>query len=139
MKTWEVSKLLIAGMRVQPGERSRCNCKGFLHFHQTSVTGHCQKQVILLQTFSLTQDDSFYILINSIKSNITHANPVYSLTGSSALICENLKNSAIRKKIFFSLAVGILTTSPVYHSFFFWLNPICFHPVSPIPRFLLKG
>lgn len=38
----------------------------FIHFPQTSVTGHCQKQVILLQTFSLTQDDSFYVLINSI-------------------------------------------------------------------------
>lgn len=37
-----------------------------IDFPQTSVTGHCQKQVTLLQTFSLTQDDSFYILINSI-------------------------------------------------------------------------
>lgn len=37
-----------------------------IHFPQTSVMGHCQKQVTLLQTFSLTQDDSFYILINSI-------------------------------------------------------------------------
>lgn len=28
-KTWEVSKLLIAGMRVHPGERSLCNCYRF--------------------------------------------------------------------------------------------------------------
>jgi len=65
-KTLEFSKLLIADMRVQPGERSLCNCHVFytlspnICYRSLSETGY------FVTDFSLTQDDSFYVLINSI-------------------------------------------------------------------------
>lgn len=94
----------------------------FIHFPQTSVTGHCQEQVILLQTFSLTQDDSFYVLINSLNPT-SPTTPINPLTSFLALTCQNPRSGNTTKKMFLSLAAESSFKSNtvywVYNSSFF--------------------
>lgn len=100
----------------------------FIHFPQTSVTGHCQEQVILLQTFSLTQDDSFYVLINSLNPT-SPTTPINPLTSSLTLTYQNPRSGNTTKKTFLSLAAESNFKSNivywVYHSFFFKPCLIC--------------
>lgn len=95
----------------------------FIHFPQTSVTGHCQEQVILLQTFSLTQDDSFYVLINSLNPT-SPTTPINPLTSFLALTCQNPRSGNSTKKIFLSLAAesSFKSNSLLSLSFFFFLS-----------------
>lgn len=114
----------------------------FIHFPQTSVTGHCQEQVILLQTFSLTQDDSFYVLINSFNPT-SPTTPINPLTSSLALTCQNPRSGNTTKKMLLSLAVeSNFKSNPVYqvyHSFFFKPCLICCYSPSWIQSIMWKG
>lgn len=113
----------------------------FIHFPQTSVTGHCQEQVILLQTFSLTQDDSFYVLINSLNPT-SPTTPINPLTSFLALTCQNPRSESTTKKMFLSLAAESSFKSNtvywVYHSFFFKPCLICCYCPSWIQSIMWK-
>lgn len=109
----------------------------FIHFPQTSVTGHWEKWVILLQTLVWPRMTVFTFWLIALIQHHSQT-PINPLTCSSTLTYLNLEIGNTAKKILLSLEyLQIQPSLPILSS----LKPslICCHfPIPLIHRVLLK-